>query len=43
MILMSPSVRPTRIIVHLFWEFVRLVSLVNEFFNIFIDKSGEGY
>jgi len=27
---------------HLFWEFVRLVSLVDEFFNIFIDKLGEG-
>jgi len=31
-----------RIIMHLFWEFVRLVSLVDEFFNIFIDKLGEG-
>jgi len=27
---------------HLFWKFVRLVSLVDEFFNIFIDKLGEG-
>jgi len=27
---------------HLFWEFVRLMSLVDEFFNIFIDKLGEG-